>query len=187
MIPAMLVSAALFALFGSSLIERARVWAESAEIPHLDRRHVAAAALLAAAAFAWSTSAPAPAPGPTPPAPEPAAVMLKGKFVGPSAAADAATSSALFAEIADELEWDGVQADQRYKSGVAFDDLRTRAREMRCRGVALGDTHPRAREAIQSYLDSVAGDSGGPLTSEQRATWVAAYKTLAEAAADASR
>lgn len=184
-----LVAAGVWLLAGPQLVELSRDIAATAveAAPRFDRRHVAGAALVAAAALAWSSSRQA-APGPTPaPTPVPdAGIVLRGKFVGPTAAADAATAAGLFAEIADELEWDGA-TEQRYKTGVAFDDLRQRAREMRCRGVALGDVHPRARDAIKAYLDAAAGDAGGPLTPEQRSAWVAAYREIARAAADVAR
>jgi hypothetical protein len=90
-------------------------------------------------------------------------------------------------ELAAEIEWDGSQAEPLIRTGVAVDDLRQRARELRCRGVSLGEKHPRAREAIKQHLDATAGTSGGPLTPAQRSAWVAAYRDIARAAADASR
>jgi hypothetical protein len=90
-------------------------------------------------------------------------------------------------ELASEIEWDSMQAEPLIRTGVAVDDLRQRARELRCRGVSLGEKHPRAREAIKSHLDATAGTSGGPLTPAQRSAWVAAYREIARAAADASR
>lgn len=90
-------------------------------------------------------------------------------------------------ELAAEIEWDGMQSEPLVRTGVAVDDLRQRARELRCRGVSLGEKHPRAREAIKNYLDQAAGTSGGPLSPAQRSAWVAAYRDVARAAADASR
>lgn len=182
MIVALLVVLAVYAFSGEQ-IHRA---VGSVTLPQVERRHVAGAALLAAAAVAWGWRAPAPAPTPAP-GPAPAVLNLRGTFVGPDAAADAATVSALMDELADEIEWDGTQAEPLIRTGVAVDDLRQRARELRCRGVSLGEKHPRAREAIRVYLDQAAGTSGGPLTGAQRSAWVAAYRDVSRAAADASR
>ena len=182
MIVALLIAAAAYAFAG----DKFQTYAANVSLPAIERRHVVGAALLAAAAFAWGSSAP-PAPAPQP-APGPApGFSLRGTFVGPDAAADAATVSALMEELSSALEWDGSQAEPLIRTGVAVDDLRQRARELRCRGVSLGEKHPRAREAIKAHLDATAGTSGGPLTPAQRSAWVAAYRDIARAAADASR
>ena len=150
----------------------------------LDLRHVAAGLLGIAAVMSYASRDQA---APTPAPPEPAGFSLRGAFVGPDASADAAVAAAYFDELASEIEWDAMQADPLYKTGVACDELRRRARLLLCRGVSLGDKHPRAREAIKAYLDRTAGTSGGPLTPEQRSRWVAAFRDIARAAADASR
>lgn len=181
MIVAALIAAAVYALFG----DRLKDTVGQVSLPPLERKHVAGAALLAAAAVAWGWSAP---PAPTPaPGPAPGGLTLRGAFVGPDAAADAATVSALMDELASEIEWDGMQAEPLIRTGVAVDDLRQRARELRCRGVSLGEKHPRARETIKAHLDATAGTSGGPLTPAQRAAWISAYREVARAAGDASR
>lgn len=185
MITFALLAAAVYLFAGDRITHLVAAFSEKA--PTIERRHLVGAALLAAAAVVWSQSGasdpqPTPAPGP---APSPA-VDLRGCFVGPDAAADAATVSALFDELADELEWDGQQAEPLIKTGVAWDELRTRARNLRCRGVSLGDRHPRAREAIREYLDRTAGTSGAPMSPAQRSAWVAAYREIARAA-DVSR
>ena len=185
MITVLLIAAAVAALGGPQLLEQGRQLVGHVNLPALDRRHVIGAALLAAAAWHWSSTRPS---VPTPaPAPEPAALVLRGKFVGPDAAADAATTAALLDELASEIEWDGMQREPLLKTGVSFDDLRTRARALRTRGVSLGEKHPRAREEIKAYLDKTAGTSGGPVTPEGRAAWIAAYREIARAAADAAR
>jgi hypothetical protein len=179
-----LLVAAVAVAFGTQLLAFAK--AHSDRLPSIEPKHIAAAALVAAAAYSWSRhqeGAPSPAPGPTPDH----GIVLRGKFSGPDASADAATTAALLEELAAEIEWDGMQAEPLLKSGQAVDQLRMRARELRCRGVSLGDKHPRAREAIKEYLDHAAGTSGGPLSFAQRAAWVAAYRDVARAAADASR
>lgn len=155
------------------------------KLPRLDARQLGALALLAAAL--WSAMGRSPAtPTPAPPPPE-SPIDLRGKFSGPDAAADAATTAALMEELAAELEWDSMQPQPLLRTGVAFDELRVRARLLLCRGVSLGEKHPRARDAIKAYLDSHAGTSGGPLSPEQRAAWIAAYREIARAAADAAR
>lgn len=182
MIVAALVAAAVYTLFG----DRLKATVGQVTLPTLEKKHVAGAALLAAAAFAWVSSGPAPSPTPAP-GPAPGGLNLRGTFVGPDAAADAATVSALMDELAAVIEWDAMQTDPLIRTGVAVDDLRQRARELRCRGVSLGEKHPRAREAIKAHLDAAAGTSGGPLTPAQRAAWISAYRDIARAAADASR
>jgi len=183
MIVLVLAAAAAYVLFGDQIRARAQQLAGAAP---LERKHVLGAALVAAAAVVWLADRPA-SPGPQPAPPAPAQLELHGAFVGPDAAADAATVSALLDELAAEIEWDGRQPEPLLRTGVAIDDLRQRARELRCRGVSIGDRNPRARDAIREYLDRHAGKGGGPLTDEQRAAWVTAFRDISRAAADASR
>jgi hypothetical protein len=126
----------------------------------------------------------------TPPAPAPSPVVgidLRGRFVGPDAAADAATTAALLEELAGQIEWDGSQAEPRLRTGAAFDDLRRAARELRCRGVSLGARQPAVRDSIKAFLDAQVGTDGGPVDAGKRAGWVAAFRSVAQAAAEASR
>lgn len=163
-----------------------RAHAHLIKIPKLDARQIGGLVLLAAAL--WSAMSRSPAgPTPTPAPPPPEAFSLRGKFSGPDAAADAAKTAALMDELAAELEWDSMQPQPLLKTGVAFDELRIRARLLLCRGESLGEKHPRARDAIKEFLDEQAGTSGGPLTPEQRAAWIAAYRAIGRAAADAAR
>lgn len=183
MITLALVAAAVYLFAGDRIGHLVASFSEKA--PTIERRHLAGAAMLAAAAVMWARSAPStPTPGPGP-APD-AAINLRGAFIGPDAAADAAAVSAHFAELADELEYDGQAAEPLIRTGVAWDELRTRSKALRWRGVSLGEKHPRAREAIREYLDRTAGTSGAPLSPAQRSTWVAAYREIARAA-DVSR
>jgi hypothetical protein len=125
-----------------------------------------------------------------PPAPAPAPVVgldLRGRFVGPDAAADAATTAALLEELAGQIEWDGQQSEPRMKTGAAFDDLRRAARELRTRGVSLGARQPAVRDAIKAFLDAEAGTEGGPVDAASRAKWVRAYRAVSAAAAEATR
>ena len=183
MITLALVAAAVWMFAGDRIGHLIASFSERA--PTIERKHLAGAALLAAAAFLWSTSGPptptpAPGPGPSP------AIDLRGCFVGPDAAADAAAVSAHFDELADELEHDGQAAEPLIRTGVAWDELRTRAKALRWKGVSLGEKHPRAREVIREYLDRTAGTSGAPMSPAQRSAWVAAYREIARAA-DVSR
>jgi hypothetical protein len=184
MITAILLAFAVYALAGQQITERVQAWYASANKPRIDGKHLAAGALLVAAAIAFMPQKSAPAPTPVPVPPD--AFTLRGKFIGPSAASDAATFSALCAELGDCIEYDG-QHDQRLKTGVAFDELRIAAREMRCRGESIGARQPQVRDAVHKFLDDAVGSSGGPVTPESRAAWVAALRDLARAAADVAK
>jgi len=131
----------------------------------------------------WNRDNPAPAPGPAPVV----GLDLRGRFVGPDAAADAATTAALLEELAGQIEWDGSQAEPRLRTGAAFDDLRRAARELRTRGVSLGARQPAVRDEIKRFLDAEAGTEGGPVDAASRAKWVRAYRAVSQAAAEATR
>jgi hypothetical protein len=146
-------------------------------------RRIAAAALLCVGILAAVTSSSSPTPAPLPPG----AFALRGKFIGPEAAADAATLSALCEELAAVIEYDGMQAEPRLKTGTAIDELRIVAREARMKGVSLGERQPKVRDAIHKYLDESVGTSGGPVGPQDRSRWVAAFRDLARACADAAR
>jgi hypothetical protein len=176
MMPLLLVAVAAVALAWPWIQAHYHEW----RWPQLDSRHLAAAALVAAAAWSYVASSPAtPAPAP---APDPAAFTLRGKFVGPDAARDAALVAALCTELANEIEWDASQPEPLIRTGVAFDELRVRSRVLLCRGESLGAKHPLARQAIEDYLNTVAGTAGGQLTPEQKAKWISAYREVARAA-----
>jgi hypothetical protein len=131
----------------------------------------------------WKRENPAPAPGPAPVV----GLDLRGRFVGPDAAADATTTAALLEELASQIEWDGSQTEPRLRTGAAFDDLRRAARELRTRGVSLGARQPAVRDAIKTFLDAEAGTEGGPVDAASRAKWVKAYRAVSAAAAEATR
>jgi hypothetical protein len=144
------------------------------------------AILAAGAMVAFSireSGKPAPVPGPAPVV----GLDLRGRFVGPDAATDAALTAALLEELASQIEWDGQQAEPRLKTGAAFDDLRRAARELRCRGVSLGARQPAVRDEIKRFLDAEAGTEGGPVDAAARAKWVRAYRAVSAAAAEATR
>ncbi|CAB4184660.1 hypothetical protein UFOVP1124_27 [uncultured Caudovirales phage] len=144
--------------------------------------------LLAAMVLPWGLVAfqflqggpPPPAPAPAPPA----GIDLRGAFTSPE---DAVVISALLAELADVIEWDGRQPEPRLKTAAAFDDLRRAARESRTRGVSIGSRNPSARSSIESYLLEKLGPSGGPVDPGQRLSWVSAFRDVSRAAGDAAR
>jgi hypothetical protein len=183
-ITALLIAFAAYVLAGKQITEKVQAWYATAKVPTIDGQYVAAVALLVAAVIAFAPSRPAPAPGPAPAPPD--AFTLKGKFIGECAASDAMTLSALCSELADCIEYDG-QHEQRLKTGVAFDELRIAAREMRCRGESIGARQPHVRDAVHRFLDDAVGSSGGPVTPESRAAWVSALRDLSRAAADVTR
>jgi hypothetical protein len=183
MITIVLVVAAIYALAGQQIIEKARSLFATSTLPSVDGKHVAFAALIAAAAISWFAR-PSDAP---PPAPDnPAAFSLRGKFVGPTAADDAAIVSSLCEAIGDAIEYDAAH-DKRLKTGVAFDELRVFARELRMRGESIGDRQPQARDAISEFLDDAVGASGGPVTDESRTAWVNAFREIGRAAGNVAR
>lgn len=127
--------------------------------------------------------APAPSPSPT-------SLVLEGKFIGSTAAEDAACIAALTDELARIIEWDG-QATEKHpepwlKTGIHFDELRIAAREGRMRGQSIGERQPKVRDEIRHYLDEAVGISGGPVSPEQRAKWVDAFLTISGAASRAA-
>ena len=184
MITALLVAFAVYVLAGKQLTERVQAWYGTAKMPTIDGKHVAALALIAAAAIAFLPSKQAPAPTPAPAPPD--AFTLRGKFIGPTAGSDSSIMAELCGSLADCIEYDGTH-DQRLKTGVAFDELRIAAREMRCRGESIGARQPQVRDAVHKFLDDAVGSSGGPVTPESRAAWVAALRDLSRAAADVTK
>jgi len=183
-ITALLVAFAVYVLAGQQITEKVKAFIATAKMPTIDGKHVAAIALVVAAAIAFMPSKTAPTPQPVPVPPD--AFTLKGKFIGERAASDAIIMSELCASLADCIEYDG-QHDQRLKTGVAFDELRIAAREMRCRGESIGARQPQVRDAVHKFLDDSVGSSGGPVTPESRAAWVSALRDLSRAAADVTR
>jgi hypothetical protein len=183
-ITALLVAFAVYVLAGQQITEKVKAFIATAKMPTIDGKHVAALALVVAAAIAFMPSKPAPTPNPVPVPPD--AFTLKGKFIGERAASDAIIMSELCASLADCIEYDG-KHDQRLKTGVAFDELRIAAREMRCKGESIGARQPQVRDAVHKFLDDSVGSSGGPVTPESRAAWVAALRDLARAAADVTK
>jgi hypothetical protein len=148
-------------------------------------RKILAAALAAGAAISYFLNSGSQTPTPAP-MPE-SDVNLRGRFIGPTAAADAATLAALTDELGAVVEYDGMQPEPRLRTGAALDDLRICAREIRLRGDSLGARQPKVKAEIDRYMTAALGTDGGPISPEQRAQWVAAFRTIARAAADAAR
>jgi hypothetical protein len=146
-------------------------------------RVIVALVLMALGLLSGLRGSPEPTPAPSPDG----GLVLRGQFIGPTAAEDAATLAGLCDELASIIEWDGMLEQPRLKSGVAFDDVRVAAREARCRGESIGARQPRVRQAIEDYLTATVGTSGGPITPAGRSKWVVAYRELGRACADAAR
>lgn len=185
MLTAALIIAAALVLGGKDLWKAVEPMLASVPRPELSWRQLAAAALLIGAVVAFNLGSPVtPAPGPEP---APGPLELRGLFTGPTGAEDAALVSALTGELADEIAWDGTQAEPFLRTGVAIDDLRQRARELRCRGVSIGSRQPAARDAIAKHLEAAVGTSGGPIDAAARSAWVKALREISEAAARVTR
>jgi hypothetical protein len=146
-------------------------------------RTVLAAALAAGSVFAWLASGGKPTPAPQPDG----GLSLRGKFVGESASADAATLGSLCEAVASCIEYDGMQDPPRMTTGIQFDDLRVQARELRLKGDSIGKRQPKVRAEMDRYLTEHVGTNGGAVSPEQRSTWVAAYREIGRAANDAAR
>lgn len=147
-------------------------------------KSIVLAALIAVAAIAAVVEFAPRSGGETRPEP---GLNLRGKFIGPNAAEDAAAFAGLCHGIADALEADGQKSSPRITTGVQLEDVRVAAAEGRFLPRALTREQPHATAAAGRYLDEVAGTSGGPLDTTARAKWIAAYRTLAEAAEEAVR
>jgi len=142
------------------------------------------AALLAVAALAAAVEfAPRPAPAPSPEA----GYSLRGKWIGPQAAEDAAAFAGLCRGTADALELDGTKQQPRITTGVQMEDVRIAAAEGRFLPRKLTQDQPHAVAVAGRFLDEYAGTSGGPLDGESRGRWVKALRDLAQLAEDSVR
>ena len=142
------------------------------------------AALLAGAVLAAVVEfAPRRAPSP----PVDGGLSIKGKFIGPQAAEDAAAFAGICRGISESLAADGTRPRPRITTGVHLEDLRVAAAEGRFWPRSLSREQPHATASAGRYLDEVAGTSGGPLDATARMRWVAAFAALADAAEEAVR
>lgn len=137
---------------------------------------LAAGGMIAFAILESRMPAPAPAPAPA------TALDLRGKFVGAEAAGDAAITAEIMAALADAITYDATLPEPRLRTGQAFAELRTAAREYRTGGVRLGDRQPLARDAIAAHLEQAVGTDGGPVDAAGRERWVRAFREVAAAA-----
>ena len=185
MIELALIAAALAAFFypqvRALLTRLAALYVQKAIAPH---QWIAGAILLVGVMLVLSGGRREDSPTP---APDIRPLSLRGKFTGPTASEDAAIIAGLTGELAEEIEWDGMQSHPFLVTGQNVDELRRRARYLRCRGVSLGERHPEALEVIATYLESVVGDDPGDLTPQSRANWVTAFRDISRAADDASK
>lgn len=178
-----LIALAAVVLGREWFLEQARRLAESEAIARLDRRHVVAAGLLVAAAVSWLASGERTDGKPEPtPVPYQGPIVLAGKFVGPQAAADAATLAALCDALADGVEYDAMKPEPRLTTGAAMDDLRVYAADGRMKGELVGERHPLVRQAIADYMAGSLGTKGGPLAPGDREKWAVAFREIARAA-----
>lgn len=187
MIP-LLILAAAAAIFYADKVE-AWLAANKDRFAGVNNRHVAAALVAVVAAGWWhySSSQPIDDGRPTPVPGAVGKLDLRGLFTGPSAADDAAALSALCDELAAAVEFDGMQDKPRLATGWAIADLRSSARDIRLRGETFGDRQPAVRDAVKTYLDrpEILGKGGGPLSPQDRAKWIAAFRDIARAAEQA--
>lgn len=139
-------------------------------------------ALLAGLAWYLSESSSEPTP-----APLQTDIPLRGLFETDKAAEDAQALAALCEAIAHQIETDGMKDEPLLSTGIAIDDLRSRTRDLMLDGESLGSRQPRVRNAIGEYLTRELTTDGGPISPAQRAVWVACYREIARACADAAR
>lgn len=133
---------------------------------------------VALVALAWSLQ---PSKDVKPPVPD-GPLDLTACFEGGDAAQDAAIVAAMASEIADVIEWDGMQEQPLLDTGFALDQMRTKTREFMCRGESLGEKHPLLCERVSEYLTDELGNDGGVVSDQQRAAWVSCYREIARAA-----
>jgi hypothetical protein len=122
------------------------------------------------------------------PAPLPAGeYSLRGKWIGPHAAEDAAAFAGLCRGMADALEVDGGKNPPRITSGVQLEDIRIAAAEGRFLPRRLTQDQPHAVAVAGRFLDDRAGTSGGPMDTETRDRWIKALRELAGLAEESVR
>lgn len=103
------------------------------------------------------------------------------------ASQDARQFAALCRSLADTIEFDGSQQSPRIRTGVQLDDLRRWARHLLLDGRTFSETYPTLAVAVGEFLDSKVGTSGGVLSAEHRARYVAAFRSLARSSEAAAQ
>lgn len=89
-------------------------------------------------------------------------------------------------KLAECLEYDGSRTDPLIKTGVQVDELRRSFRQLRTGGWSFLNQYPELGPAVDQYLTTQIGTSGGPLTPEQRRKWIDSMRTLEQSAAYAA-
>lgn len=112
-------------------------------------------------------------------------LSLRGQFIGPTAAQDAAQWSALCDEMAVKLETDGKKDAPWITTGLQVETLRTCAREAMLDGVSLSARQPHVKKLVGDYMTQKLPINPGELTN--RADWVSVFHDIARAAADAAK
>lgn len=127
-----------------------------------------------------------PTPGPTPVAGPDLLTPFRASHHPAQAREHAQAFAAICGDLADVLDFDARQEKPRIKTGVQIDDLRMSVREMQMRGWSFGATYPQLGPAIDAYMRTAVGTSGGALTPEQKQQWIAAFRVLEQSASYAS-
>lgn len=131
----------------------------------------------------------------TPLVPRPEGPDLVAAFSTNDNRAEAAAHAHAFATLCDELadciEYDTRQPKPRLTTGVACDDLRRAAREMKFDGASLGSKYPGLPSAVDAFFVERVGTWGGkfddPKANKKAADWAAAFRQLAKCAEYAAK
>lgn len=126
------------------------------------------------------------APAAVPVAPESAeaanlAAKVKAALVGPAAKQDAVKLSALYAGLADALEFDGKLTTPQIKTTDHVKRLQDVARVYALDGATFAEKYPAMIQIVGDTLKAAVGDDVAPLDNAARAKAVAAYRSLAQA------
>jgi hypothetical protein len=99
-----------------------------------------------------------------------------------AAVRDAHIFATLCVSLADAIEYDSKQSAPRLRTGTQVDDLRRAVREYRMKGASFAMKYPALPGAVDAFITSRVGTSGGPLDVEQRKKWIAAFRELSHEA-----
>lgn len=112
-------------------------------------------------------------------------LSLRGQFIGPTAAQDAAQWSALCDELASRLELDGKRDAPWITTGLQVETLRTCAREAMLDGASLSARQPHVKKIVGDYMTQKLPVNPGELTN--RSDWVAVFRDIGKEAANAAK